>query len=91
MKDNTSKIREKLKKYGQEHFHYIILGNYADEELNQWEIYWIEYYNSFLDGWNSTAGGDGNVIWTDEMKEKHSEIMKEYYAQHPISQTTSRD
>lgn len=80
------KFYNAIRKYGQEHFHYIILGNYTDEELNQWEIYWIEYYNSFLDGWNSTAGGDGNIIWTDEMKEKHSEIMKEYYTQHPISQ-----
>ena len=80
------KFYNAINKYGEEHFHFLVLGEYPEKDLNQWEIYWIDYYNSFINGWNSTLGGDGNIIWTDKMKEKHSEIMKKYYSEHPITQ-----
>lgn len=34
------------------------------EVLNQKERYWIKFYNSFEDGYNSTIGGQGEDSWT---------------------------
>lgn len=31
----------------------------STEQLNEREIYWIKYYNSYEDGYNATIGGDG--------------------------------
>ena len=84
------KLHNAIRKYGPEHFHYDILGEYPDEELNSQEIYWIEFYDSYINGWNSTWGGDGNVKWTPEMREQQSEIMKNYYKIHDISIETRR-
>ena len=46
-----------MRKYGIEHFHVELI-----EETNQpeeREIYWIEQYHSFKNGYNATLGGDG--------------------------------
>lgn len=44
--------------------------------LNEKEIYWISYYDSFNNGLNCTQGGKGQVgrIWTEKEKEKQREI-----------------
>lgn len=31
-----------------------------NEQLNEREIYWISYYDTFYNGYNATLGGDGN-------------------------------
>lgn len=38
-------------------FTYEIIENCKEEELNDREIYWIEYYNSYYHGYNETKGG----------------------------------
>lgn len=47
-----------FKKYGIDNFNFEVLEECSAEELNQKEIYWIEYYNSFYDGYNMTKGGE---------------------------------
>lgn len=73
---------------GVENFDFEIIEYCNPEFLNEKEKYWIKYYNTFLDGWNSTEGGDGNIIWSDEMKEQHSLLMKQYYNNNPVSLET---
>lgn len=48
-----------MKKYGIEHFH-IILIEETDNPIER-EIYWIEKYNSYKNGYNATIGGDGKA------------------------------
>lgn len=84
------KLHNAMNKYGIDHFHYEILGEYPNDELDNQEIYWIEYYNSYYNGWNSTIGGDGNIYWTENMKQQQSQIMKQYYASHEISESTKQ-
>lgn len=57
-----------MNKYGVEHF-YIELVEECDEQvLSQREIYWIEYYHSYSNGYNATFGGDGKILYNhDEM------------------------
>ena len=57
------KIYNAMNKYGKENFYCELLEeNIPVEELNDREIYYIEKYNSFENGYNSTKGGDGRFI-----------------------------
>lgn len=58
-----------IRKYGAEDFTYEIIedGIKSVEVLNKREKYWISYYNSYYDGYNSTMGGDGTVRRDDEL------------------------
>lgn len=49
-----------IRKYGIENFSFEILEECKVEELNKKEIYYIEKYNSFHNGYNQTPGGDSN-------------------------------
>lgn len=47
-----------LRKYGIENFTIEQIDSVTSRnELDEKEIYWIQYYNSFKDGYNSTRGG----------------------------------
>jgi len=46
-------------KYGPDSFRYSILEECDIEDLHEREIYWINYYNSFNNGYNLTLGGEG--------------------------------
>ena len=48
-----------MRKYGIENFIIETVEECSDEVLNEREIFWIEYYNSFKNGYNATKGGDG--------------------------------
>lgn len=46
-----------FKKYGIENFHIELIEETDNPEDR--EVYWIEYYDSFGEGYNATLGGDG--------------------------------
>ena len=48
-----------IKKYGIEHFHIEEIEQCSSEDSSNREIYWIEYYGTFKNGYNATIGGDG--------------------------------
>ena len=57
--DKKYKIYLALRKYGIENFKFEILEECQREELNEKEIFYIEKYNSYYDGYNSNLGGQG--------------------------------
>lgn len=60
------KIYNAMNKYGKENFYCELLEeDIPIEELNNREIYYIEKYDSFENGYNSTKGGDGRFINKD--------------------------
>lgn len=66
-----------IQKYGWDNIKHEIIEsdiNYL-EEANNREQYWIQYYNSFYNGYNSTLGGDGTLgrHFSDEERERISE------------------
>ena len=74
-KDNNY-FHRALRKYGLENFIYCVLEeNVLRENLNMKEQEWIEYYDSFYDGYNLTAGG-GQTIFSEESKRKMSKSRK---------------
>lgn len=63
---NKTKFYLALNKYGADVFEFDVLEecplnqNFLDER----ERYWIEYYNSYNNGYNSTLGGQSENSWT---------------------------
>jgi len=52
-----------IKKHGKDNFYVETLeDNINIDEIDQKEIYYIKYYNSYEGGYNSTCGGDGRII-----------------------------
>jgi group I intron endonuclease len=67
-------ITQALKKYGKDEFKKYILEYCSIEDLNEREIYWIKFYNTFLgEGYNRDNGGRSNSgFWAnlDEVSKK---------------------
>lgn len=48
-----------MNKYGSENFYIEMIEQCNNEQLDEREIYWISFYNSYNEGYNMTLGGDG--------------------------------
>ena len=55
-------IYQAIRKHGLENFDFIILEECLTEQLNEREVYWIAYFNSYKNGYNATEGGDESHI-----------------------------
>ena len=65
-----------IKKYGQASFTWEVLqNNVPNFMLNTCETFWIDYFNTFYGGYNSTTGGEGGLV-SEETKKKISEATK---------------
>lgn len=53
----TSLIDQRLQQYGEEAFEFEIIEECLPEQLDAREKYWINYYNSYKNGYNLTKGG----------------------------------
>lgn len=54
-----------MRKYGIEHFQIKLIEE--TDSPNEKEIYWIQYYNSYHNGYNATLGGDGMCIYNYDL------------------------
>ena len=50
-----------INKYGADHFYIEKLEECSVENSSDREIYWIEFYDSYKNGYNATLGGDGKT------------------------------
>ena len=65
-----------MNKYGIEHFYIELVEECSIDVLSEREIYWIESYNSFKNGYNATKGGDGAY------RIDYTEVIKNYNIYH---------
>lgn len=67
LKDSKRRRNEKrplynaINKYGENHFWIEQLEECSVEKSNEREIYWIDVFDSFKNGYNATRGGDGKT------------------------------
>lgn len=55
-----TKFYRAIRKYGEDKFYIELLEeDVLIEKLNEREQYWIQFFNSYYNGYNSTLGGDG--------------------------------
>ena len=63
-----------INKYGIEHFHIELVEE--TDNPNERECYWIEFYESYHNGYNATRGGDGkSLIDFQYAKKRYEEIQ----------------
>lgn len=77
------KLQSSWNKHGESSFEFSVIGNYPIHQLDEKEIYYIEKYNSFRDGYNMTTGGNQvmhNQRHTLEAKNKMSKKLKEKWS-----------
>ena len=55
-------LQSSWNKYGEENFKFEIVEECKIEELNEKEVYYINKYNSYRNGYNGTIGGDGHIV-----------------------------
>lgn len=66
-----------MRKYGVENFDVKEIEECPNEELDEREIYWIDYYNTYgLDGYNETKGGNTP---THKLSRKIVQLDKDTY------------
>lgn len=64
-------------KYGIENFKCEQIEEVINEQLDDREKYWIEYYDSYFDGYNSTLGGKTTQLYNwdiDDIIEKYQTL-----------------
>jgi group I intron endonuclease len=80
LKSRKSKIYLAFNKYGWENFVWEVIYQSKDGKhcLNVMESYFINEYNSYLNGYNETLGGDGTLGWipSEEYRKKKSKEQK---------------
>lgn len=57
-------LYDAMRLYGVEHFFIETIETVNDDCLTERERYWIQYYDSFHNGYNETRGGEGNQLYT---------------------------
>lgn len=67
-KDNIQHrpLYKAIKKYGIEHFSITMIEQCTDEEADIRECFWIDYYNSYHNGYNATHGGEGKLLFSHQ-------------------------
>ena len=75
--DSKTKLYQAIKTIGVEHFKIQLIEEvFGIEERNCREQYWIEYYNSFQNGYNSTNGGGCFDYINSSQLEKSDKIVE---------------
>ena len=57
-KDSNCPFHQAIIKYSENGFNFEIIEECPKELLNEREKYWIQYYNSYHNGYNASPGGD---------------------------------
>lgn len=52
-----------IRKYGVDSFTVETLEEVDLENMSERETYWIDYFHTYSDGYNATAGGDGTILY----------------------------
>jgi len=56
---NDMVIGRAINKYGIDSFTFYVIETCDDNDVDEREAYWIEKFNTYYDGYNSTLGGEG--------------------------------
>ena len=56
--DLNKPLYKAMKKYGRENFSFTIIEECPIEKLQEREIYWINFLDTYNNGYNATKGGD---------------------------------
>lgn len=69
-------LYQSIRKYGLNNFDFTILEECNLENLDDKEIYWINFYDSYKNGYNQTPGGDASNYYSKLTLEQVNEIRE---------------
>lgn len=72
----TRPLYKAMRKYAREDFKIKILEECSPDILDERESYWITFYNTMIEGYNLTSGGESAKECSKETKEKMSLAKK---------------
>lgn len=83
---NNKHLQNAWNKYGENSFKFEVIEECNEEELNEREIYWIDYYGgcNSENTYNQRAGGLSGGKLSENTKEKISNTLKEKSYAHPV-------
>lgn len=66
-----------VRKYGWDNFVYGIINEFDISILNEKELYYINFYDTYKNGYNLTIGGEGGTTWVmpEDIKKQYRERM----------------
>ena len=64
---SNTKLYQAMREYGIDNFVFEIIEQCLEKELNEKEQYWISFYDSFQNGYNSNKGGLGEIFDRSEI------------------------
>lgn len=76
-------LYEAMNKYGIENFTIEEVEEVDVKKLSIREIYWIEHYNTYNNGYNATLGGDGKVLYDYDLI---AELIPQYQTYAEVAQ-----
>ena len=56
-----NELHKDILELGLENFSFEVIEQTSVDKLDQREVYWIQYYDTYYNGYNHTLGGNGNV------------------------------
>ena len=79
--DCNNKFANSIRKWGWNAFEGRVLEEVYEEDLNELEKFYIEYFDSFKNGYNSTIGGEGmrGYSFSEESKKRISIAVKKRF------------
>lgn len=77
-KEKSMKIKRAILKYGKENFSVVTLEECAENLLNDREKYYINYFDSYNKGYNSTLGGQDGAKQLQTSKDDQKSIIDLY-------------
>lgn len=74
-------LQRAYNKYKEYNFSWVVLEYCSEDELDDREMYWIAYYDTYKNGFNANEGGKANRNFdrTEEFKAKLSVILKDVW------------
>lgn len=67
---NNEKLQNSWNKHGSDNFNFYILKTTVPGELDALEKYYIDLYDTYVNGYNKDFGGSTRRLFSDESKEK---------------------
>ena len=83
--DEDTRIHKAMRELGIHNFYYEVLEECPYEKLNEKEIFWIDFFDSYNNGYNMTLGGESNRGETNGraiLKQSDVEDIRMAYASH---------
>ena len=75
-KSQNMYIKRAIHKYGRDKFHISLLEKCLLEQLNERERYWIDFYDSYNNGYNLTLGGQSSNYFSIHRLENTIDLKK---------------